>query len=193
MRAACAGHCRVTNFPQINSMGCRSHHTLRKGSANSAVNGSSRSRNSLFKKNKLDGWQARRATDVSLNLGRRQRELASEDAFLQSEGLSGHAQSEEADVTLREALRVLADLASVTEQSAPDGKSLRWALLRSTKFQRGSHQGSESGQRPDLHAGMYFRTCRAGRVTRWSRRSSSGCGARSRASRRRSGSRCAND
>ena len=71
------------------------------------MNGSSRSRNSLFKKNKLDGWQARRATDVSLNLGRRQRELASEDGFLQSEGLSGHAQSEEADVTLREALRVL--------------------------------------------------------------------------------------
>jgi hypothetical protein len=39
--------------------------------------------------------------------------------------LSGDPKSEEAEVTLREALRVLADLTSVTEQSAPDGKSPR--------------------------------------------------------------------
>lgn len=76
-------------------------------------------------KNKLDGWQARHARVVSLNLERRQRERASDDAFRQSEGLSGDPKSEEAEVTLREALRVLADLTSVTEQSAPDGKSPR--------------------------------------------------------------------
>ena len=76
-------------------------------------------------KNKLDGWQARRARVVSSNLECRQRERASDDAFLQSEGLSGDPKSEEADVTLRKVFCVLADLTSVTKQSAPAGKSLR--------------------------------------------------------------------